>query len=183
MSCTALTRGRSVDCRTSTGGVKAIYIAPYSATTLVYAGGEITDLDLSPVDLYKYEMRRGLASVSEGIVGSTENGTVYYTPVVNLKLHKLTKEDQDELSKLTSQRVILFVELNQTNASGKQTILCVGRNNGLELNSGSASTGVGFGDMSGYDFSFDGMEHEPMSLVADYSAIPFDNADFSVTVS
>jgi len=37
--------------------------------------------------------------------------------------------------------------------------------------------------MSGYDFTLDGQEVDPMVLVAPYSTVPFDNADFTVTVS
>jgi hypothetical protein len=183
MSCTALTRGRTIDCRTSAGGVKAIYLAPLSAAdTLVVANGEVTDLELNPADLYKYELKRGLASVTETIVGSTENGSIYYTPSVNIKLHKLTKEDQNEIKLLASQRLLVFAELNATEG-GKNVILCLGRNNGLELNSGTATSGAALGDMSGYDFTFDGMEIDPMSIVEPYSTVPFDNAGFTVTVS
>ena len=182
MSCTALTRGRSIDCRTSAGGVKAIYLAPLSAATLVVSNGEVTDFDLSPVDLFKYELKRGLASVTETIVGSTENGSIYYTPSVNIKLHKLTKEDQNEIKLLASQRLLVFAELNATEG-GKNVILCLGRNNGLELNSGTATSGAALGDMSGYDFTLDGMEIDPMVLVAPYTTVPFDNTDFTATVS
>jgi|TARA_R110000765_G_scaffold245298_1_gene347456 hypothetical protein len=183
MSCTALTRGRSIDCRNSAGGIKAIYIAPFDAITAVVIDGQVTDLDLSPVDLFKYNLKRGLGNVSESINGSTENGSIYYTPTVNIKLHKLTKEDQNELKLLASARVVIFAELNQVNTSGKNTIVMLGRDNGLELNSGTVSSGVAMGDMSGYDMNFDGMEANPMALVADYSSEPFDNTDFTVTVS
>lgn len=182
MSCTALTRGRSIDCRNSAGGIKAIYVAPFDAITAVVVDGEVTDLDLSPVDLFKYNLKRGLGSVTESINGNTENGSIYYTPTVNIKLHKLTKEDQNELKLLASARVVIFAELNQLDA-GKNTIVMLGRNSGLELNSGSTASGAGLGDFTGYDFTFDGMEIDPMAIVAPYSVTPFDNTDFSVTVS
>ena len=183
MSCTALTRGRSIDCRNSAGGIKAIYIAPFDAITAVVANGEVSDLDLSPVDLFKYNLKRGQGAITESIVGSTENGSIYYTPSVNIKLHKLTKEDQNEIKLLASARVIIFAELNALDSNGKHTILMLGRNNGLELNAGSAASGQGLGDMSGYDFTFDGQEFDPMAIVAPYSSVPFDNSDFTVTVS
>ena len=183
MSCTALTRGRSIDCRNSAGGIKAIYIAPFDAVTAVVAAGQVTDLDLSPVDLFKYNLKRGLGNVTETVVGNTENGSIYYTPVVNIKLHKLTKEDQNEIKLLGSARVVIFAELNALNSNGKHTIIMLGRNSGLELNSGTTNTGTSLGDMSGYDLTFDGMEFDPMAIVADYSSVPFDNTDFTVTVS
>jgi len=183
MSCTALTRGRAIDCRNSAGGIKAIYVAPFDAVTAVVASGEVTDLDLSPVDLFKYNLKRGQGSVTESIVGSTENGSIYYTPSVNIKLHKLTKEDQNELKLLGSARVVIFAELNAMDSNGKHTILMIGRNSGLELNAGSVTSGAGLGDMSGYDLTFDGMEFDPMAIVEPYGSVPFDNADFTVTVS
>ena len=42
-------------------------------------------------------MPLGVASVSDTITGSTENGTIFYTPTVNVILNKLTKEDQNEI--------------------------------------------------------------------------------------
>ena len=81
MSCTALTRGRSIDCRNSAGGIKAVYIAPFDAITAVVIDGQVTDLDLSPVDLFKYNLKRGLGNVSESINGSTENGSIARTRV------------------------------------------------------------------------------------------------------
>jgi hypothetical protein len=37
--------------------------------------------------------------------------------------------------------------------------------------------------MNGYDLNFVGMEDSPALVVADYTTTPFDNADFTVTVS
>jgi len=183
MGCTALSRGRSIDCRNSAGGVKAIYIGAFNDTTLVISNQEVTDVDMTS-NLFKYELKRGLANVSETINGSSENGTIFYTPTCAIKLHKLTKEDQNELKLLAAQRLVIFAELNETvSVGGHNVIVCLGAVNGMELNGGTNSSGAALGDMNGYDWSFDGQEPYPLSIVADYTTDPFDNGSFTVTVA
>jgi hypothetical protein len=58
-------------------------------------------------------------------------------------------------------------------------LLCLGLENGLELNAGTNSSGVAFGDMNGYDWTLDGMEKNPMVTVADYTTNPLDNSAFT----
>ena len=180
MACTTLTSGRSIDCRNSAGGVKALYFVPFNEATTVRVDGEVTDFDCT--NFFKYEVKRGMASITETIVGSTDNGSVYYTQSCNLKLHKLTKRDQNEIKLLAGTRLVVFAELNQTVASGNNAIFCLGADNGLELNAGTNTSGAGLGDANGYDWTLDGQELSPMSIVADYTTDPFDNTDFTGTV-
>ena len=49
----------------------------------------------------------------------------------------------------------------------------------MELNAGTNATGTAFGDMNGYDWTFDGMERDAMVTVADYTTTPLDNASFT----
>ena len=183
MGCTALSKGRSIDCRNSAGGVKAIYIGAFDDTTLSITSQEVTDIDMTS-SLYKYEVKRGTANYVDTINGSTDAGTIFYTPTCALKLHKLTKEDQNEIKLLAAQRLIIFVELNQTLAvDGHNVIVCLGAVNGMELNGGTGGSGTALGDMSGYDLAFDGQEPYPVSMVADYTTTPFDNSAFTVTVA
>ena len=113
MACN-LTKGRNITCRDTVGGVKAIYLAQHdNLTSFVAASGSLTDFDLGGSDdIYKYLLKRGTASVTETVNASSENGTIFYTPSVNIKLHKLTAADQNELKVLAAQRLIIFVELN-----------------------------------------------------------------------
>tara|TARA_R110002050_G_scaffold176437_1_gene309397 strand:- start:2635 stop:3180 length:546 start_codon:yes stop_codon:yes gene_type:complete len=180
MSCTTLTSGRGIDCRNSAGGVKALYLVPFNEATIVRSSGEVTDFDCT--NLFKYEVKRGMSSITETIVGSTENGSIHYTQAVNMKLHKLSKIDQNEIKLLAGTRLVIFAELNQTLASGNNAIFCLGADNGLELNAGTNSSGVALGDASGYDWTFDGMEVSPMSIVADYTSEPFDNSSFTKSI-
>lgn len=177
MAC-ELTKGRSLSCRDTVAGVKAIYLCQHEDATLTIASSEVTDFE-GVSTLYKYVLKRGTASVTETINASSENGTVFYTPSVNVKLHKLSKEDQNELKLLAQNRLLVFVELNELNANGKNVILCLGADNGMELSGGTAVSGAGLGDMNGYDWTFDSQEPNPMVTVADYTSAPFDNTAFN----
>jgi len=180
MACN-LTKGRNITCRDGIGGVKAIYLVQHDElTSYTAASGEVTDLDLgSGDDIYKYVLKRGTGSVTETVNASSENGTVFYTHSVNIKLHNLTKEDQNEIKLLAQQRMVVFAELNQLNSTGKNTIVACGLDNGAELSAGTSVSGVALGDMVGYDFTFEAQEPNPMQLVADYTTTPFDNGAFT----
>lgn len=179
MACGTLTKGRGLDCNRVSGGIKNVYFAVYDqviATTVNV--DEITDIDMGTSSIYRYTTPLGVASLTDTITGSKENGTIFYTPTINIILNKLTKEDQNQIKLLGQTKTIIFAELNATLASnGHNVIVCLGRVNGMELNAGTMDSGAAFGDRGGYTLTFDGMENEPFLMVKDYTATPFDNAD------
>ena len=187
MACTALTKGRGLDCNRISGGVKFIYFgvldqfdAPIETTGIVQSGGEITDIEMGANVLYRYTMPLGTASVSESITGSRENGTIFYTPTLNVILNRLTKEDQNQIKLLGATTVVAFAQLNATLTNGHDVIVGLGVENGLQLNAGTIDSGAAWGDRSGYTLTFDGIEQLPFPMVADYTTDPFDNAAFTM---
>tara|TARA_R110000751_G_scaffold6413_2_gene27367 strand:+ start:168 stop:755 length:588 start_codon:yes stop_codon:yes gene_type:complete len=195
MACTALTKGRGLDCNRISGGVKFIYFgvydqftAPISTVGIAVTAAEVTDIEMTAATgLYRYSMPLGVASVTDTIVGSRENGTIYYTPTAQVLFNRLTKEDQNEIKLLGATKVVIFAQLNQQLLSnGHDVIICLGRVNGMELNAGTMDTGAAWGDKNGYTLTFDGIEQDPFPMVADYTTNPFDNAAFtnvSITTS
>ena len=187
MACTVITKGRGLDCSRSLGGVKNVYFgvydefdSPTDGTGIVVASGEVTDIEMADKRLYRYSLPKGTASVTETINGSTEAGTIYYTPSVTIQLNKLTKEDQNELKALGQTKLVVFAELNQRLASEHNVILALGVKNGMHLNAGENVSGDSWASRNGYTWTLDGMEQEPMSLVADYTTTPFDNTAFTM---
>ena len=188
MACTALTKGRGLDCNRISGGVKFIYFgvldqftAPIETTGLPVTAGEVTDLEMGANDLYRYTMPLGVASITDTIVGSRENGTIYYTPTAQVLFNRLSKEDQNQVKLLGSTKVVVFAQLNQQTALGTDIIVAMGVVNGMELNAGTIDSGAAWGDKNGYTLTFDGMEASPMPIVADYPIAtgPFTNAGFN----
>jgi len=194
MACTALTKGRGLDCNRISGGIKNIYFgvydqftAPLTTVGIVQANGEISDIEMATsTGLYRYTTPLGVASLSETITGSKENGTIFYTPTVTVILNRLTKEDQNQIKLLGQTKLVIFAELNATLANGHNVIVGLGVTNGMELNAGTMDSGAAFGDRNGYTLTFDGMEPIPFPMVADYTTNPFDNSAFtnvSITTS
>ena len=187
MACTALTKGRGLDCNRISGGVKFIYFgvldqfdAPIETTGIVQTAGEVTDIEMGANVLYRYTMPLGVASLTETIVGSRENGTFYVTPSLSVILNRLTKEDQNQIKLLGATKVVAFAQLNATLTNGHDVIVGLGVTNGLELNAGTMDSGAAWGDRGGYTLTFDGIEAKPFPMVADYTTVPFDNAGFTM---
>lgn len=187
MACTALTKGRGVDCNRISGGVKFIYFgvldqftAPIETVGIVQSAGEITDIEMGSNVLYRYTMPLGVASVTDTIVGSRENGTIYYTPTAQVLFNRISKEDQNQIKLLGATKVVVFAQLNQQLTNGHDIILGLGVVNGMELNAGTIDSGAAWGDKNGYTLTFDGMEALPMPAVADYTTAPFDNGAFTM---
>jgi len=188
MACTALTKGRGLDCNRISGGIKFVYFgvydqftAPIETTGLPVTAGEVTDLEMGSNDLYRYTMPLGVASLTDTIVGSRENGSIYYTPSLSVILNRLTKEDQNQIKLLGATKLVCFAQLNATLPSGTDVIVALGVTNGMELNAGTMDSGAAWGDRGGYTLTFDGMEASPFPMVADYPIAtgPFTNAGFN----
>ena len=124
-------------------------------------------------------MPLGVASLTDTIVGSRENGTVYMTPSLSVILNRLTKEDQNQIKLLSQTKLVCFAQLNATLTTGNDVIVALGVTNGMELNAGTMDSGAAWGDRGGYTLTFDGIEAAPFPMVADYTTTPFDNAAFN----
>ena len=194
MACTALTKGRGLNCNRISGGVKFIYfgvydqfVDPIDGTGIAVTNSEIVDIEmLAATGLYRYTVPRGSTTATETITGSTDNGTLFYTPTVSMVLNKLSKEDQNEIKLLGQTQVVVFCQLNEQLANGHDVIVAMGVTNAMSLNAGTAESGAAFGDRNGYTLTFDGLEANPFPMVADYTTTPFDNAAFtnvSITTS
>jgi len=182
MACTALTRGRGLDCNRISGGVKKIFFSVYdSDVSYTYDAThplEIDAIDWNGSTIFEYVTPLGVASVTDTITGSTENGTIFNTPSVNVILNRLTKEDQNEIKLLGKSKVRIFAQLNQQLANGHDVFIALGMSNGMELNTGTMDSGAAFGDRNGYTLTFSGLEPLPFAMLEDYTTIPWDQSGF-----
>jgi hypothetical protein len=182
MACTALTRGRGLDCNRISGGVKKIFFSVYDPdVSYTYDGSnplEIDAIDWNSTTIYEYVMPLGVASVTDTITGSRENGTIFYTPTVNIILNRLTKEDQNEIKLLGATKVRIFAQLNQQLTNGHDVFIALGMANGMELSAGTMDSGAAWGDRNGYTLTFDGLEAIPFAFLEDYTTNPWDQSGF-----
>ena len=184
MAC-ELTRGRGLDCKDIMAGVRNIYFAQHEDLTITHTDGSISQIAGAggySAGYYKYAIPKGQASMTETITSSLENGTVFYEGSINLKLHKLTVNDRNEIKLLAQNRLVIFVELYQT-TGGKNDIWAFGVENGCELSAGSALSGAAFGDHNGYDLTFSSSEANPCLRMGAYTSTPFDHLTLTTVVS
>ena len=184
MAC-ELTRSRGLDCKDIMGGIKNVYFAQHEDLTITHSAGALTQIAGAggySTGYFRYKIPKGQASMVETINASVENGTVFYEGAINLKLHKLTLNDRNEIKLLAQNRLIIFVELHQQ-LSGKNEIWAFGVENGCELTAGTANSGASFGDMNGYDLTFTSQESFPCLRLDQYSSVPFDNFTLTAIAS
>ena len=153
------------------GGLRAAYFIKYNETeggglgTLEYTtnsaelvklinGGSASGETLSA---FKYDLQ-GSSTLEQTENNSRDNGTVFYEQVLTLNLKKKSKEDNDDLYALATSRWHIIVE------SKNGDLELVGLDYGAEK-SGSATSGAGLGDLSGYSYVFTAMEKRPANFV------------------
>lgn len=142
MSCD-LTGGRAKPCKDAVGGIKKIHFVDFGDLgAITLSDDEVTDMD-GTFTYYTYDVK-GNSSLETNITTSLENGTTFFEQVVNLTLHKLTKEDNKELKLMAFGRPHVFVE------TFDGSVLLVGREHGAEVTGGTMVTGTAMGDLQGY---------------------------------
>ena len=157
MAC-LLTSGRALPCKSSVGGLKAVYFADYGTlgdATIV--AGEITTFSGTP-DFFKFDIK-GNSSLETTINSSRENGTTFYTQTLNLTLTTLDKGTQEEIKLLAASRPHIAVEDYNGN------FFLVGLENGAEVTGGTIVSGAAMGDLSGFTLTMEGQETAPAYFV------------------
>jgi len=158
MAC-LLTSGRALPCKSSVGGLKAVYFADYGTLgTATISSGEITDLSGTNIDFFKFDIK-GNSSLETTINSSRENGTTFYTQTLNLTLPVLDKATQEEIKLLATARPHVAIEDYNGN------FFMVGLEHGAEVTGGTIVSGAAMGDLSGFTLTLEGQETDPAFFV------------------
>ena len=155
MAC-ALTSGYTFDCKDNIGGLKSVWFIGYNdVASVTEASGVITAItkDAGKV-FYKYQLVRNTASFTENIAGSIENGTVVFNQELLIVINTMQTSMRNEMLLLAKNNMMAVVE----DQNGRYWL--AGRFNGLDLLTGSVSTGLAQADRNGYSFTFSGGEKE-----------------------
>ena len=154
----ALTSGYTLDCKDSSGGIVEVYfIEKGNVTAINEASGVVTGLTkASGKRFWKYELPKETGSLTETLTGNVQNGTVFYASEMKVVVNKLLVAVRNEIRLLAQNTLIAVAKDN----NGKYWL--VGRQNGIDLTTGTLGTGTAFGDRSGFDLTFGGSEPEPM---------------------
>ena len=154
MSC-ELTGGRLKPCKDAVGGIRKIHFVDFGDLgTVTLTDDEVTNLtgdSSNNLTYHSYDVK-GNSSLETNIQTSLENGTTFFEQVLNLTLHKLTKEDNKELKLMAFGRPHVFVE------TFDRKVILVGNEHGAEVTGGTAVTGTAMGDLQGYTLTLTGNE-------------------------
>ena len=152
-----ISAGRLEPCKDSVGGLDAVYFVNYDdlPTTAITLSvdDEITAVTGDP-RAYKYELK-GTSSLEQTINSSRENGTTFFDQVLSLMLKKQDLATHKQVKLLAYGRPKVIVKDNNGN------FWLVGYEHGADVNGGSIVTGAAFGDMSGYNLTFQAQEKTP----------------------
>lgn len=172
MAC-LLTSGRKLPCKSSVGGLKAVYFADYGTLgDVTIASGEITATAGDP-DFFRFDIK-GNSSLETTVNSSRENGTTFYTQTLNLTLPVLDKATQEQIKLLATARPHVAIEDYNGN------FFMVGLEHGAEVTGGTIVSGAAMGDLSGFTLTLEGQETDsayfvtPAVITADTSAVQID---------
>lgn len=156
MAC-ALTQSILLDCRDSVGGIREVKVKvlPNSLTDYTVTSGVVTIASGSRTGWYSYQMEKEVASFTETTTVNVQNGTVFHSQELKLIINKLRASVRNELVLLAQNRIQVAVKDRNNN------YWLLGYENGMDLTQSVNGTGTAYGDRSGYDMSFKGMEANP----------------------
>lgn len=166
MSCD-ITHGRVEQCKDSVSGLKAIYIINFDELNEDSAVFDTTtDLEdqldtwipvdtVSPLNIYKYELKSTANALNTKINPSRDNGTTFFTQelVVNLKRQDVVTHKQVKLLSYGRPRIIARSMTDQ--------FFLLGFAQGCDVSAGTIGTGAALGDFNGYQLTFTAEEELP----------------------
>jgi hypothetical protein len=174
MSTCDITSGFTLGCRDNTGGIRAIYILSGSISNITTnATGSvdgvvdetITGITGSGV-WYKFELFRQTSNYAEEITSTPENGTIFYNQNLNAVFFKMKQAVRNQVNTLAKNpNLRIIVQTNNGTVDGSGAFFLMGQENGAQLLSGTGQTGTAFGDLNGYNLTFNGQEPFPASEV------------------
>ena len=162
MSCSNLTAGFTLDCNDSNGGMESIFIANGPVQSITETAGLITAITvggaaLVPADFFEFKTPRQTSSLTETQTPSQENGTVTYDQALTMVFNKMEATKRNQLLLMAEATSLVVVAKD---ANGKYWSIGIER--GAFMTSGSATSGVAYGDRNGYEVVVSGMEKSPI---------------------
>tara|TARA_R110001632_G_scaffold199759_2_gene322293 strand:+ start:156 stop:668 length:513 start_codon:yes stop_codon:yes gene_type:complete len=160
MSC-ILTSGIALGCKDSLGGIKEAYISTFSSTTTyTYDADDIIDTVTAGGNFFTFAQRNEQGEFTQTGNHSIENGTNFWSQMVNLIFTKNDADNRNVL-KVLAQSTLLIIVKDQNNL-----YWVVGESNGADLTASTVGAGKAYGDLNGSTVSFEGKESAPARQIS-----------------
>ena len=151
INCSQALGGIQLDCETSQGGIKKVFIARYSDVDEVEydkATGEITGITkvsgaTGPI-FYAYNFRKGTGSMTSTLTADESAGINYVTTELSLVFTRQDTKKRLEMAALSLNQMVVIVLDN----NGQYHYL--GYDDYVSASNGGANTGTAKGDQNAY---------------------------------
>lgn len=158
----ALTSDYSFVCDVGTGGTKEVWLIELNNISgYTESSGTLTAITKVAGKIFrKYQLVLETANFEEDIVGNRTNGTIFYDQKGTIVINKQSVAVRNELMLLAKNYLVMVIHDNNDDYR------LLGRQYGLRMETGNATTGTAWGDRNGYTMNFTGKEPELAPFVA-----------------
>lgn len=166
MACTLTITGRAFPCKDKIGGIKRVWIKQFETTDW----GTITEGEISAgqaITVFGFEITKNAGSFQQAVNASVENGTVFYSQVLELSLPNLVAGDNEKVADILKSRLTVIVQDVNDN------YFAMGHTTGAEATGGTVGTGTAKGDFNGYQLQLTAEEAIPAPFVDIVNDITF----------
>lgn len=147
VDCASITlAGITMDCSTSIGGIKRVWLARYSdVASVTLTQGEVSAINLKgDGKWYEYQFRKNTGSLTSTLNVDEENGNNYVTSDLSLVFSKMETAKRIEMAALAVGAVVAVVE----DSNGKAWYL--GYDDYVSASAGTGETGTAKEDRNAY---------------------------------
>jgi hypothetical protein len=160
MACTLTINGRAFPCKDKIGGIKRVWIKQFDADDWgAITNGTIAAANSAAITVFGFELTKNSGSFQQTVTASVENGTVFYSQVLELSMPNIVAADNVEIADLLKNRLCVIVQDNNDN------YFLMGHTTGAEATGGTVGTGTAKGDLNGYQIQLTAEEAIPAPFV------------------
>lgn len=148
MACLITIAGITLDCESSLGGIKQVWITQYDNVKSVIVDDETNQISAitleSDAKWYNYQFRKGTGSLTSTLNVDETAGTNYVSNELALVFTKMETKKRIEIAALSIGQLVVVVE----DSNGKYWFL--GKDDYVSASAGTGVTGTAKGDQNAY---------------------------------
>lgn len=148
MACLITIAGITLDCESSLGGIKQVWITQYDNVKSVTVDDETNQISAITLETdakwYNYQFRKGTGSLTSTLNVDETAGTNYVSNELALVFTKMETKKRIEIAALSIGQLVVVVE----DSNGKYWFL--GKDDYVSASAGTGVTGTAKGDQNAY---------------------------------
>lgn len=148
MACLITIAGITLDCQSSLGGIKQVWITQYDKVKSVTIDDETNQISAITLEAdakwYNYQFRKGTGSLTSTLNVDETAGTNYVSNELALVFTKMETKKRIEIAALSIGQLVVVVE----DSNGKYWFL--GKDDYVSASAGTGVTGTAKGDQNAY---------------------------------